>query len=65
MLVAVKNKGLEELEFTEVNLVVVKIGDSRFRLRVDSEGSLIINKYGGEDSCIRITPAVSNEIWLT
>lgn len=67
MLVAIKNSGEREkdLEFTEVNTVVVRIGENDFRLRVDHEGSLIINKFGGVDSCIHITPKVSNEIELT
>lgn len=67
MLVALKSSGEREkdLDFTEVNMVVVRIGDNDFRLRVDHEGSLIINKYGGADSCIHITPKVSNEIELT
>lgn len=65
MLVALKDSSSLELEFSEVRMVVIKIGDNNFRLRVDPEGSLIVNKYGGEDSSIHITPKVSNEIELT
>jgi len=52
----------QELKTTKT---VVIIGDSDFRISVDKFDNLVINKYGGEDSSIYITPSVSNEIRIT
>lgn len=65
MLVAINKKPLEDSEFQEVRIVIVRVGNNDFRLRVDHIGNLVVNKCGLEDSAIHITPRVSNEIELT
>lgn len=50
--------------FVEADTVVIQIGDSDFRISVDNQNNLVINK-NGEDSSIHITPSTGNEIKIS
>lgn len=57
-------KIIRDGEFIEVRNIIIKLknNDNEFRITEDNFGNLVLNKYGGEDSSIHITPSVSNEI---
>lgn len=57
-------KIIRDGEFVEVKTIVLKIkgSEAEYRITEGQFGGIVINKYGDEDSSIKITPHVSNEI---
>lgn len=51
-------------QWIDCSKIIIKIGDNDFRISVNKFDDLIINKYGGVDGSIHITPSVSNEIQI-
>ena len=52
-------------EKTEVNIIFVFIGESKYSIRETIEGKLKINKSYGVDDAITINPTSGNEINLS
>ena len=64
MIVEITNINRRDQQEVEAKKVKITIGEIDYRITEGLDGELCINKFSIEDTVIKITPRVSNEIYI-